>query len=124
MRSLPYDIDFRARARRTQGWGLGLLTVAGLLWIWFVVGIFLPYNAVDGRSEDECESRWSSEYLHSEGDACVAERDWPEMVAVLGGSIPFAVIGGVLYTSGSVSHRMAEHLAEVTRLNEAGQGRS
>lgn len=117
MRSLPYDIEFRARARRTQAWGLGLLTVAGLLWIWFAVGIFLPYTTTDGRGDDECESRWSSEYLHDEDSDCVAERDWPEMVGILGGSIPFAVVGSVLYAGGSVSHRMAEHLAEVTRLN-------
>ncbi|MEU9700375.1 hypothetical protein [Streptomyces sp. NPDC047981] len=123
MRSLPYDIDFRARARRTQGWGLGLLAVAGLLWICFAAGIFFPYTTADGRDEDECESRWSSEYLHSQRSSCVAERDWPEMTAVLAGSIPFAVIGGILWTSGSVSHRMAEHLAEVTRLNEASDAR-
>ncbi|MFJ3582702.1 hypothetical protein ACIPPS_10755 [Streptomyces sp. NPDC090127] len=119
MRSLPYDIAFRARARRTQAWGLGLLTVAGLLWIWCAVGIFLPYTVADGRDDDECEARFGSEYLHNDRSDCVAERDWPEMVALLGGSIPFAVVGGVLYTSGSVSHRMAEHLAEVTRLDGA-----
>ncbi|MBT2443715.1 hypothetical protein J7E93_27185 [Streptomyces sp. ISL-36] len=117
MRSLPYDIDFRARARRTQGWGLGLLAVAGLMWIWFAVLLLTPYEA--GESSRECVSRFTSESLHNSDSSCVEERDWPELLAVLGVSVPFSVIGAVLYTSGSVSHRMAEHLAEVTRLNEA-----
>ncbi|MFE5933822.1 hypothetical protein ACFQ69_00470 [Streptomyces sp. NPDC056470] len=119
MRSLPYDIEFRARARRTQGWGLGLLALAGLMWIWFAVLLFTPYSPEE--SSRECTSRFSSENLHNGSSSCVAERDWPELLAVLGGSIPFAVIGGVLYTSGSVSHRMAEHLAEVTRLEQASR---
>ncbi|WP_329114140.1 hypothetical protein [Streptomyces sp. NBC_01353] len=119
MRSLSYDIEFRARARRTQGWGLGLLALAGLMWIWLAVLIFSPYEAEwDGRSKD-CISRWTSENLHNSDSRCVNERDWPELLAVLGGSVPVAVVGSVLYTSGSVSHRMAEHLAEVTRLTEA-----
>ena len=118
MRSLPYDIEFRARARRTQGWGLGLLALAGLLWIWLAVLLFAPYEAGEYRTK-ECLSRWSSENLHSDGRRCVEERDWRELLAVLGASVPLAVVGSVLYTSGSVSHRMAEHLAEVTRLNEA-----
>ncbi|GGT97075.1 MULTISPECIES: hypothetical protein [Streptomyces] len=117
MRSLPYDIDFRARARRTQGWGLGLLAVAGLLWIWFAVLLFTPYEN-EGYSR-ECTSRFTSDNLHNDDSRCVEERDWPELMAVLGASLPFAVVGAVLHTSGSVSHRMAEHLAEVTRLNEA-----
>ncbi|MFB7450088.1 MULTISPECIES: hypothetical protein [unclassified Streptomyces] len=117
MRSLPYDMDFRARARRTRAWGLGLLAVAVLLWIWLAVLLFTPYETdTYGR---ECTSRFTSENLHNSDSRCVNERDWPELLAVLGASVPVAVIGGVLYTSGSVSHRMAEHLAEVTRLNEA-----
>ncbi|MER7537729.1 hypothetical protein ABTX77_23520 [Streptomyces sp. NPDC097704] len=117
MRSLPYDIDFRARARRTQAWGLGLLAVAVLLWIWLAVLLFTPYETdAYGR---ECTSRFTSENLHNSDSRCVNERDWPELLTVLGASVPVAVIGGVLHTSGSVSHRMAEHLAEVTRLNEA-----
>ncbi|MCT4352129.1 hypothetical protein M5362_03135 [Streptomyces sp. Je 1-79] len=123
MRSLPYDIEFRTRARRTQGWGLGLLTLAGLMWIWLAVLIFAPYEAGDYRDTDECKSRWTTHNLHNGSSDCVAERDWPELLAVLGGSMPLAVVGAVLYTSGSVSNRMAEHLAEVTRLNEASTPR-
>ncbi|MGA5195343.1 hypothetical protein [Streptomyces exfoliatus] len=115
MRSLVYDNEFRARARRTQGWGLALLTVAALCWVWFGVLLLTPYEDGDGGSP--CPALLTSEYVHH--DDCVEARDWPGLLAVLGGSVPLAVIGGVLYTSGSVSHRMAEHLAEVTRLDAA-----
>ncbi|MEU6623274.1 hypothetical protein ABZ926_21230 [Streptomyces litmocidini] len=117
MRSLVYDNAFRARARRTQGWGLGLLALAVLLWIWLAVLLFTPYET--GESDHDCTSRFTSENLHDSDSGCVNERDWPELLAVLGASVPLAVIGSVLYTSGSVSHRMAEHLAEVTRLDRA-----
>ncbi|GGV05304.1 hypothetical protein GCM10010275_51040 [Streptomyces litmocidini] len=110
-------MDFRARARRTQGWGLGLLTVAALLWIRLAVLLFTPYET--GDSGHDCTSRFTSENLHDDESSCVVERDRPELLAVLGASVPVSVIGGVLCTSGSVSHRTAEHLAEVTRLDAA-----
>ncbi|MGA5067746.1 hypothetical protein ACPB9E_28890 [Streptomyces exfoliatus] len=116
MRSLVYDNEFRARARRTQGWGLALLTVAALCWVWFGVLLLTPYEDGDGGGSP-CPTLLTSEYVHH--DDCVEARDWPGLLAVLGGSVPFAVIGGVLYTSGSVSHRTAEHLAEVKRLDAA-----
>ncbi|WP_030692987.1 hypothetical protein [Streptomyces globisporus] len=117
MSSLVYDNAFRARARRTRAWGLGLLAVAVLLWIWLAVLLFTPYETAEyGR---ECTSRFTSENLHNSDSRCVNERDWPELLAVLAASVPVGVIGSVLYTSGSVSHRMSEHLAEVTRLDRA-----
>ncbi|MGW0122013.1 hypothetical protein [Streptomyces sp. NPDC003327] len=115
MRSLVYDNAFRARARRTQGWGLGLLAVAGLLWVWFAVLLLTPYDDADGGSP--CPPLLTSAYVHE--DDCVESRDWPGLLALLGGSVPLTVVGTVLYTSGSVSHRMAEHLAEVNRLDRA-----
>ncbi|MFE0648344.1 hypothetical protein ACFVZH_07125 [Streptomyces sp. NPDC059534] len=111
MRSLALDNEFRARARRTQGWGVGLLAVAGLLWVWFGVLLLTPYEPADGSNT--CPTLLTSEYLHDK--ACEEARDWPELVGVIGASVPLAVIGAVLFTSGSVSHRMAEHLAEAPR---------
>ncbi|MFF5786055.1 hypothetical protein ACFY8P_13955 [Streptomyces sp. NPDC012693] len=115
MRSLAYAEDLRARARRTQGWGLGLLTVAALLWVWFGVLLLTPY-AQEGPGSP-CPALLTSEYVHH--DDCVESRDWPGLLALLGGSLPLAVVGGALYTSGAVSHRMSEHLAEITRLDTA-----
>ncbi|MDV9189029.1 hypothetical protein R6L23_12525 [Streptomyces sp. SR27] len=116
MRSLAYDNDFRARARRTQGWGLGLLALAALLWVWLGVLLLTSYQDGDGGGSP-CPALLTSEYVHDK--ECVESRDWPGLLAILGGSVPLAVVGAVLYTSGSVSHRMAEHLAEVTRLDSA-----
>ncbi|MEV6784317.1 hypothetical protein [Streptomyces sp. NPDC051098] len=122
MRSLPYDIEFRGRARRVQGWGVGLFALSGLLWVWFGVLLLTPYD-LDGRNH-ECEARLFTDRSTANeglgnGSSCPAERDWPELVAVLGLSVPVSVVGAVLFTSGTVSNRMSEHLAEVTRLNTA-----
>ncbi|MEW2086796.1 hypothetical protein [Streptomyces sp. NPDC005283] len=124
MRSLVYDIEFRARAKRVQAWGFGLLSAAALLWVWFGVLLLAPYD-IDGRyGSSDCESRFFTERSTANegaanGTKCAAERDWPELLGVLGLSVPLSLVGAVLYTSGSVSNRMSEHLAEVTRLNEA-----
>ncbi|MFF3325247.1 hypothetical protein [Streptomyces sp. NPDC002889] len=120
MRSLVYDINFRARAKKTQAWGLALLSVAALLWVWCAVLIALPYEEDEGR---ECRARlfteWGTANEGADESPCADERDWPEALAVLGLSVPLSVVGAVLYTSGSVSNRMSEHAAEITRLNEA-----
>ncbi len=123
MRSLPYDIDFRRRAKNVQGWGVGLLAVASVLWVWSGVLLLTPYSVGDDDDRD-CEARLFTEYSTANegsrnGSTCAAERDWPELLGVIGLSVPVSVVGAVLFTSGSVSNRMAEHLAEVTRLNEA-----
>ncbi|MFF9065959.1 hypothetical protein ACF09E_11425 [Streptomyces sp. NPDC014891] len=120
MRSLVYDNEFRAKARRTQGWGLGLFTLAALCWVWLGVMLLTPYEDADGGGSP-CPALLTSEYVHDK--ECVESRDWPGTLALLGMSVPFAVVGGALYTSGSVSHRMAEHLAEVTRLDAASTPR-
>ncbi|WP_328667079.1 hypothetical protein OG905_08370 [Streptomyces sp. NBC_00322] len=120
MRSLTYDIEFRARAKRTRAWGLGLLSLAALLWVWFGVLLLMPYDA---GYQTDCEARlFTDRSTANEGageNRCTAERDWPELLGVLGLSAPVSVVGAVLFTSGSLSNRMAEHLAEVTRLTEA-----
>ncbi|MFJ5709140.1 MULTISPECIES: hypothetical protein [unclassified Streptomyces] len=97
-----------ARARRTQAWGLGLLAVAGLLWAWFAVLLVTPY-AEDGK----CPALVASEYAHD--DACVEVRDWPLLVALLGGSVPCAALGAGLSASGGAQRRLAEHLDTAPR---------
>lgn len=124
MRSLMYDIDFRARAKRTRAWGFGLLSLAALLWVWFGVLLLTPYDA---GYRSNCEARLftdrstANEGAYAGENRCTAERDWPELLGVLGLSVPVSVVGAVLFTSGSVGNRMAEHLAEVTRLTEAAR---
>ncbi|MFI8326600.1 hypothetical protein [Streptomyces sp. NPDC085529] len=98
-----------ARARRTQAWGLGLLAVAGLLWAWFAVLLVTPY----GEDGDECPALIASEYAHA--DDCVEARDWPLLVALLGGSVPCAALGAGLSASGGAQRRLAEHLDTAPR---------
>lgn len=100
-----------ARARRTQGWGLGLLAVAGLLWAWFAVLLVTPYDE-DGDGYD-CPALITSEYAHD--GSCAEERDWPLIMALLGGSVPFAALGAGLTASGGSQRRLAEHLDTALR---------
>ncbi|MFF2777644.1 hypothetical protein ACFVU3_22355 [Streptomyces sp. NPDC058052] len=97
------------RARRTQAWGLGLLAVAGLLWAWFAVLLVTPY----GDDGDACPALIASEYAHA--DDCVEARDWPLLLALLGGSVPFAALGSGLTASGGAQRRLAEHLDAAPR---------
>ncbi|MFF5427671.1 MULTISPECIES: hypothetical protein [unclassified Streptomyces] len=106
MTSAAPESPLVTRARRTQGWGLGLLTVAALLWVWFAVLLLTPYEQEGGGSP--CPPLLTSEYVHH--DDCVEARDWPGLLALLGGSVPFAAAGAALYAAGAVTQRFAEHL--------------
>ncbi|MFF8288840.1 hypothetical protein ACF068_06340 [Streptomyces sp. NPDC016309] len=130
MRAHDYDQDFRVRARRTRGWGAGLLSLAALLWTWCAVLLLTPYQAErkpDDRHPRECESRLLTHGGTANdgvwrGDWCADERDWPEALAVLGLSVPVAVAGAVMFTVGSVSGRMSAH-AEAMRVLDGPAGR-
>lgn len=114
-------IDFRTRFERLRGWGTFLLAVAAVLWLWFAGLLFLPYSIEREHlsSYEACESRFTAETLHSDKDTptglCAAERDWPELLAVLGGSVPFAVAGSILFTVGTVNVRMSWHAESLVR---------
>ncbi|MFJ6522430.1 hypothetical protein ACIQJ4_29740 [Streptomyces filamentosus] len=97
------------RARRSQGWGLGLLAAAGLLWVWFAVLLVTPY----GEESGDCAALIAREY--DPADPCTELRDWPFMTALLGGSVPLAAVGSAVYASGSAARRVAEHLDTAPR---------
>ncbi|MER7112550.1 hypothetical protein [Streptomyces sp. NPDC000229] len=126
MRSHDYDLDFRDRARRERAWGIGLLSLAGLLWTWCAVLLLIPYEVdeePDDRYPRECESRLFTERGTANdgvvnGAWCENERDWPEALAVLGLSVPVSVAGAMLFTSGSVSGRMSAHAEAMRVLDE------
>ncbi|WP_371599056.1 hypothetical protein [Streptomyces sp. NBC_00564] len=131
MRSREYDLDFRDRAGRIRAWGIGLLTLAGLLWTWCALLLLLPYEVneePDDRYPEECESRLltergtANEGLQN-GDWCQNERDWPEALAVLGLSVPVSVVGVALFTSGSVSSRMSAHAEAMRELDRIADAR-
>ncbi len=57
------------------------------------------------------------------GDHCAAERDRPEAPAVLGVSIPVALVGTALVTTGSVSRRMSAHAQAMRGLDRLTERR-
>ncbi|MCX5412823.1 hypothetical protein [Streptomyces sp. NBC_00059] len=133
MRSRDFDLDFRDRAGKTRLWGVALLSLAAVLWVWAGVLLLTPYE-VDRKPDDqypaECESRFFTDRGTAnngamKGDYCAQERDWPEVLAVLGLSVPVSVAGGSLFTIGTVSRRMSGHaqaMRELDRLADTAQG--
>ncbi|MER5550935.1 hypothetical protein ABT001_04490 [Streptomyces sp. NPDC002793] len=125
MRSRDYDLDFRDRARKTRTWGLVLLSLAALLWVWCAALLIMPYE-VDRKPDDqyprECASRLftdrgtANEGVRS-GDHCADERDWPEAIAVLGVSLPVSIVGVGLFTIGTVTRRMSSHSQAMRELD-------
>ncbi|MEK8142901.1 hypothetical protein NKH18_14195 [Streptomyces sp. M10(2022)] len=126
MRSPEFDTEFRKRALLTRDIGIGLLFVAGLLWAWCAVLLLTPYEAAkdtDGRYSKSCESRLFTDGSTANegqwnGDYCQRERDWPEIVAVLGLSMPISLIGVAVFTNGSVSRRMSAHSQAMRELDK------
>ncbi|CUW29021.1 MULTISPECIES: hypothetical protein [Streptomyces] len=131
MRSREYDLDFRDRASRIRAWGIGLLAVAGLLWIWCAVLLLTPYE-VDREPGDHypvsCESRLFTDRGTAnegryDGDYCADERDWPESLAVLALSVPVSVAGAVLFTTGTVHRTLSAHAEAMRELDAIADAR-
>ncbi|MFJ2569731.1 hypothetical protein ACIOYT_04805 [Streptomyces halstedii] len=89
MRSYEYDQQFRDRAVRTRVWGLALLGVAAVLWIWAAKELLLPHRP-----------------------------DLEEVVTLLGASVPVAVAGVGIFAVGTVSHRMSAHAHGLRELDK------
>ncbi|MFF5971145.1 hypothetical protein ACFY7C_06410 [Streptomyces sp. NPDC012769] len=113
-RPAPSPVEkIRARALRSQGWGIGLLTVAALLWVWSAVLLLTPYETDAGNG---CGTLLTDEYHHDE--ACYESRDWPEILGLLAASLPFAVAGSITYTRGTLTHRLAPLLVDLDEGSE------
>ncbi|MFF8553217.1 hypothetical protein ACF058_10315 [Streptomyces sp. NPDC015501] len=129
MRSRDYDLEFRERAARTRDVGALLLVVAGVLWGWCAILLMTEYSIeTAGGNERECAARLftdrgtANEGVYS-GDYCADERDWPEALLVLGLSIPVALAGTALVTTGSVSRRMSSHAQAMRELDRLADER-
>ncbi|MEV4880416.1 hypothetical protein [Streptomyces cyaneofuscatus] len=115
MRSVAYDLEFREQSGRIRDWGAGLLFLAALMWGWCAILLLTSYSVeTSPGNTTECASRLftdgstANDGLRS-GDYCASERDWPEALAVLGLSMPVALVGTALFTTGTVSRRMSAH---------------
>lgn len=100
-----YDQDFRLRAARQKTWGTCLLVMAGGLWVWFAYLLTVPYG-VDATSI-HCAALLFRDTIPSA--QCLETRTWWETFAVLGVSVPFAILGAGLYVTGHVTLRMSGH---------------
>ncbi|WP_419994451.1 hypothetical protein [Streptomyces boninensis] len=124
MHPAAVEQHFTERSRRSQNRGLALLAVAALLWVYVAFQLFTPYGQscepvvsqerldvyVDtGRDDD----KWAD--AHTKATHCAAERDWPKSMTALALSLPFAMVGAVLYSTGAVSTRIRQHEADLAR---------
>ncbi|MEU2760833.1 hypothetical protein [Streptomyces sp. NPDC007094] len=129
MRSRDYDLEFQARSTRIRDAGTGLLILAGLLWGWCAILLTTEYS-IETRTgfEKECSARLftdggtANEGVQA-GDYCANERDWPEALAVLGLSVPVALVGTALFTTGSVSLRLSGHAQAMRELDRLAKKR-
>ncbi|MFE7458162.1 hypothetical protein [Streptomyces sp. NPDC057554] len=127
MRSLAYDLEFREQSTRIRDWGAGLLLLAALLWGWCGFLLLTDYSAeTSGGRTVACSSRLFTEGStanegRARGDYCAAERDWPEVLAVLWLSVPVSIVGTALFTTGLVSKRMSAHAQAVRELDRLAE---
>ncbi|MFE9907760.1 hypothetical protein [Streptomyces clavifer] len=77
----------------------------------------------DDTYPDDSESRLFTDRgtadageLH--GDYRAQERDWPEVLAVLGMSVPVPVAGGTLFAMGTVSRRISSYGRAIRELDK------
>ncbi|MFH8396123.1 MULTISPECIES: hypothetical protein [Streptomyces] len=129
MRSREYDLEFRQQSTRIRNWGAGLLLLSALLWGWCAILLLTDYT-VETRSgrTAECEARLLTEGGTAneglwKGDYCQDERDWPEALLVLGLSVPVALVGTALFTTGQVSRRMSGHSQAMRELDRIADER-
>ncbi|MFF7986321.1 hypothetical protein ACFZDK_45675 [Streptomyces sp. NPDC007901] len=123
MHPLAVEQNFRMRADRLQGWGIGLLVCAFLFWAYAAWEVFTPYtsthNAVDCSSPFNSEPRdlyfEDSEIAHEKALQCASDRDWPAPLAALVLSVPLSGVGVALFTTARVSVRLREHDDELRR---------
>ncbi|WP_405662112.1 hypothetical protein OG379_12495 [Streptomyces sp. NBC_01166] len=121
MRSNYYDMDFRDRAGKTRTWGLVLLALAAILWIWCAMLLMLPYEADTTDCKAPLFTERGTANTGEAGSDCAKERDWPEVLAVLGASVPVSVVGGSLFAIGTVSRRMSAHAQAIRELDELAE---
>ncbi|MFI6092999.1 hypothetical protein [Streptomyces sp. NPDC051218] len=117
MHPLAVEQNFRTRANRLQGWGLGLLACASLLWLYAAWQVFTSYdstyNQVDCPAPVNAEPRdlyyEGPAGAHTEALQCASDRSWPQPLAALVVSVPLTAIGSGLLTAGYVSIRLRNH---------------
>lgn len=117
MHPLAVEQNFRMRADRLRGWGIGVLVCASLFWIYAAFQVFTPYdstyNAVDCPAPVNSEPRdiyfENASSAHDRALQCASDRNWPRPLAALVLSVPLTAIGTALLTVATVSVRLRQH---------------
>ncbi|MFC8228570.1 hypothetical protein [Streptomyces sp. NPDC057287] len=117
--------EFDRWAGRQQGWGLGLMAVAAALFLWLGYLLLMPFSVdSDSFGEIACDAPvfYDSEatpYSQSTPKLCVAERDWPELLALGALAVPPAVAGAALFVSGSARKRVSGHVFRILEMQDS-----
>ncbi|MEV0774870.1 hypothetical protein [Streptomyces sp. NPDC050428] len=96
------------RGKNQEAWGFVLLGISGALWLWFAFLLLTPYGSCESRLFTDAPTANAGTSFRN---ACAAERDWPELLGVLGLSVPTSVVGAVLHTSGRFGILLSEQVA-------------
>lgn len=112
--------DFDRRAGRQQTWGSALLLLAAALLLWLGYLLLVPFTVNDYQREVSCESLvFYDGSTASYAQDCLAEREWPELLALGALSVPPAVAGAALFTSGSTRKQASAHALRVIELQQS-----
>jgi hypothetical protein len=108
---------FISRAGNRRSWGVALLGIATVLWLYAAWQMFTPYKTGSGV---ECDAPVVAE-READTDGvwmtrrCATERDWPQPLAALLLATPLATAGGVLYATGATTVALRQHEADLGR---------
>ncbi|MFB8027449.1 hypothetical protein ACFQ6U_24030 [Streptomyces sp. NPDC056465] len=116
--------EFDRGAGRLQGWGLGLMVVSAVLFLWLGRLLLMPFTVESSFGEIDCDApvfytSESTPYSESTPTLCVARRDWPELLALGIFAVPPAVAGAALFTSGSTRKRASAHVFRILEMQDS-----
>lgn len=117
--------EFDRWAGRQQGWGFGFMALSAALFLWLGYLLLVPFSVEDSSFDEiACDApvfhdSANTPYSESAPERCVAERDWPELLALGVLAVPLAVAGAALFTSGSSRKRASAHVFRVLEMQES-----
>ncbi|MFI6084978.1 hypothetical protein ACIBBB_29110 [Streptomyces sp. NPDC051217] len=120
----PARQEFDHWAGRQQSPIVGLMAVSAALFLWLGYLLLIPFSVHYYHDEIACEApvfynSESTSYSQGAGKLCSAERDWPELLGLGFLSVPPAVAGAALFSSGSACKRASGHVFRILEMQES-----
>ncbi|MER7973065.1 hypothetical protein ABTX35_29385 [Streptomyces sp. NPDC096080] len=117
MHPLAVEQRFLEKAGRIRGWGVALLILAALCWVYAVWQVLVPYGstyqAIDCPAPVNAEPRDlyvpSTADRHNDALQCASDRNWPGPLAALAFSVPLSATGAALVTAGTAAVWLRSH---------------